>query len=113
LADGKLSALVEAGATLREGDKLDQVQTKDGSISLSDSGDVAIRVELNGGGAAVYLQHAGQLLRVAAASMDLAGVGTVDDAESEHVAVNTLGQVSCQVKLTDGRTALILATPVQ
>lgn len=113
MAEGKLSAVAQPGATLRDGAKLGEVQSKDGSLSLADSGDIAVRVRLDSnGGDAVYLVRGDQILPVVRAGTDLAGVGTVDDAESEHVAVNNLGQVAFQAKLKDGRTALVLATPL-
>jgi hypothetical protein len=113
MADGKITAVATPGADLREGAKLDTVTAKDGSLALSDSGDVAMQVELDGNaGHAVYLFHGGQLEAVAREGMDLPGVGAVDNDASEHVALNSQGQVAFQAKLKDGRTALVVATPI-
>jgi hypothetical protein len=118
VVDGKLTAVLAHGATLRDGATVDQVKNEDGhqdgTLALSDAGDVALHVDLSGNaGHAIYLLHGSQLVLVAQAGTDLGAVGIVDDAGGNQVAVNNQGQVAFQVKLTDGRTALVLATPVQ
>jgi hypothetical protein len=112
-ANDKIETLAAPGATLRDGAKVGEVLQKDGTISLSPGGTVAMIAQLDGGDDAVYLLQGDQARLVAKADLELPGVGTVDEAEGEHVAVNDLGQVAFQAKLADGRTALVLASPAQ
>ena len=112
-ADNKFSAILIPGADLRDGSTLDQVLDKDGSAALVDSGDVAMLLQRAADSSVgVYLLHGGQLATVARNGMDLAGVGTIDDAAGEHVALNSADQVAFQAKFKDGHTGLLLATPV-
>ncbi len=114
LADGKFSAVVQPGADLRDGSKLDEAVDKDGSDAIADSGDIAMLLTRAADSTrGVYVMHAGQLVNVAHNGMDLAGVGTVDDlGDDEHVAINSAGQLAFQVPFKDGHTGLILATPI-
>ena len=112
-ADNKFSAILLPGADLRDGSTLDQVLDKDGSAALADSGGVVMLLQRAADSSVgVYLLHGGQLATVARNGMDLAGVGTIDDASGEHVALNSADQVAFQAKFKDGHTGLLLATPV-
>ena len=60
----------------------------------------------------VYSYHDGQLDVVASPGMTLPGVGTVETT-GHCVAIGNLGHVGLEAALTDGKTALVLATPAQ
>jgi hypothetical protein len=111
LAGGTFSALLLPGAALPDGAKLDHVLDKDGSAALADSGNVGVLgVLLADGGTGVYLLAGGQIVPVARDGVTLQGLGALDNADGEHVALNANNQVAFQATFKDGHTGLILAT---
>jgi len=113
ITEGKLSALLLPGADLGDGVKLAQVLDKDGSAALSDSGNVGVVAVLdNNAGTGIYLIKDGKPVLVARDGSTLTGLGALDNADGEHVALNASDQVAFQGAFKDGHTGMLLATPL-
>jgi hypothetical protein len=116
--DTKLTAVVEAGTTLKDGAALDKVHESYGTTALSDSGDVAMVLNLGGGaGAAIYQLHGSDLTAVAHDGMDLPGIGAIDFVQGknvgDYIGINNADQVAFSAQFKDAHIGLILATRIQ
>jgi hypothetical protein len=118
MSGNTLAPVIQPGAGLGDGTKLGQILDKDGSVALAASGDIALLGQRAADSSnAVYLLHGGQLVDVAPIGTNVPGAGTIDglvnaSGQFEHVALNSVGQVTFPATFKDGHTGLVLATPV-
>jgi hypothetical protein len=113
LANGdQITRLTGPGSVLPGGAPVHAVITTDGSLSLNQSGAVAMLLKVEEPDAAgLFVWQQETLWPVALPGTFLAGIGPIDSVGTT-VALNDQGQVAFEAQTDDGDAALVLATPV-